>query len=304
LKTSNHELVEDLKVVELDLERLVGHNKNLVFDLENCLDANRVLKANETDFEIKIKSLTTDVSELSKTVLNKQDAINSYIKTIDQLKRELVLTKCDYETLKQQLDNYSSSSYVLDHMIRPQGTESSNKPVSYNRCPPPVRNNLNKLPEENDITKFVVTTPLVVDPNEVNGESSSASENKSADCFHNAYVEGVVEDCSDSDSERESEVVNVSPTQPQKPKSQIHVIPLPKQIEFVKARGSDEAEIPVTNASSSGPSNTKYVPPNRRTCYDSNQNKNKIHENIKSQNVKRFTKSNDPNNSENFQKKR
>lgn len=141
---------------------LKAHNQNLVDDLTSCTEPNRVLKSNENDFKNRIKTLTKEVSELKKTVLKKQDAIFAYLDSIDETKRELANAHSDFETLKGKLKSYSNSSYVLDHIVKSQNTKEPNHCVGYNACPPPIYNNFTKLPDEDKITEFKVTTPLVV----------------------------------------------------------------------------------------------------------------------------------------------
>ena len=154
---------------------LKEHNQNLVDDLTRCTEANRVLKSNENDFKHKIKALTKDLSEIKKLVVNKQDTIYAYLDTIDQTKRLLATTQCDFETLKKNLESYSNSSYIIDHIVKSQITKGSNHGVGYNACPPPIHNNFTKIPNEDKIIDFQVTTPLVVDPCDLTSANVCAS---------------------------------------------------------------------------------------------------------------------------------
>ena len=92
-ETSNNEVHSKpacFKCVELEgkLERVKEHNLNLVCDLTRCKKANRVLRQHETEFKTTITTLKNDVSELSKTVIRKQDVINVYLDRIDEAKCE------------------------------------------------------------------------------------------------------------------------------------------------------------------------------------------------------------------------
>ncbi|KAL8200062.1 hypothetical protein R6Q57_011401 [Mikania cordata] len=94
-----------------------NHNASLISDLNQCIDANKVLKANEKDFQAKIELLNRQLHEVEIDVLNKQDAITSYLNTINEVKKKLAIVECDYETLGQKLKSYESASYIIEHMI-------------------------------------------------------------------------------------------------------------------------------------------------------------------------------------------
>ncbi|KAL8265738.1 hypothetical protein R6Q59_003082 [Mikania micrantha] len=71
------------------------HNAALVSDLNQCIEANQVLKSNEKDFTTKIETLNKQLHEIEITVLNKQDAINSYLNIINETKKKLAIAECD-----------------------------------------------------------------------------------------------------------------------------------------------------------------------------------------------------------------
>ncbi|KAL8257352.1 hypothetical protein R6Q59_029393 [Mikania micrantha] len=172
------------------------HNSDLMTDLDLCIEANKVLKSNEKDFQNKIDLLNRQLHEAEIAVLNKQDAITSYLNTINEIKKKLALVECDYETLGQKLKSYESSSYIIEHMIS-RGTDKGKEQVNYQKCPPPILNAFVNTPNDKDVKDFQVTTPLVVDP-------ISLSENQSSSQTKDSRVDGIVEDWV-SDSEDESE---------------------------------------------------------------------------------------------------
>ncbi|KAL8225916.1 hypothetical protein R6Q57_018473 [Mikania cordata] len=185
----------------VDLESKVlayqTHNTSLVCDLNQCIDANKVLKSNEKDFQAKIELLNRQLYEAEIAVLNKQDAITSYLNTINEIKKNLAIVECDYETLAQKLQSYESSSYIIEHMIS-KGTDQKKKgKENYQKCPPPILNSFVNSPDDKYVKYFQVKTPLVIDPiGMITDEGSSLSEE--------SFVEGTVEDWV-SDSEDESD---------------------------------------------------------------------------------------------------
>ncbi|KAF5786234.1 hypothetical protein HanXRQr2_Chr10g0438401 [Helianthus annuus] len=93
------------------------HNQELIVDLSKATEANLFLTRNEKEFKATIASLKHDVSELQKVVLRKQHANNNLIDTIEKQMVELATARCECETIKQKLESYSNSRYVLDHII-------------------------------------------------------------------------------------------------------------------------------------------------------------------------------------------
>ncbi|KAL8257482.1 hypothetical protein R6Q59_029523 [Mikania micrantha] len=185
--------------VDLDSKVLAyqNHNSALISDLNQCIEANKVLKSNEKDFQSKIELLNRQLHEAEIAVLNKQDAITSYLNTINEIKKKLAIVECDYETLGQKLKSYESSSYIIEHMIS-KGTDQKGKgKMSYQHCPPPILNSFVNSPDDKDVKDFQVKTPLVIDPiGMITDEGFSLSEE--------SFVEGIVEDWV-SDSEDESD---------------------------------------------------------------------------------------------------
>ncbi|KAL8200080.1 hypothetical protein R6Q57_011419 [Mikania cordata] len=110
--------------VDLDSKVLAyqKHNTHLISDLNQCIEANKVLKSKEKDFKVKIELLNRQLHEAEIAVLNKQDAITSYLNTINEIKKKLAIVECDYETLGKNLKSYESSSYIIEHMIS-KGTD-------------------------------------------------------------------------------------------------------------------------------------------------------------------------------------
>ncbi|MFS8006962.1 hypothetical protein Hanom_Chr14g01255381 [Helianthus anomalus] len=73
---------------------------------------------------------------------------------------ELASAWCNYKTIKQKLDSYSNSKYVLDHIIDTQKKIEDVKCICYQSCSPPMRHNYTKLPDDEDMPHFEPTIPL------------------------------------------------------------------------------------------------------------------------------------------------
>ncbi|KAI3801964.1 hypothetical protein L1987_30084 [Smallanthus sonchifolius] len=185
--------------LEKKVETLKSHNTDLIADLTNCLEANRVLKGNELAFKNKIDLLNRQVHELEICVINKQNAITFYLNTIDETKKKLALVECDYETLNQKLKSYSNSAYILDYMIS-RSPGKKNAGFRYKNCPPPVLNTMVNTPDDSLIIDFKVKTPLVVDPTE-NKISQPKVNDNGASTSKSQCVDGMVEEWDEDDDE-------------------------------------------------------------------------------------------------------
>ncbi|MFS7917140.1 hypothetical protein Hanom_Chr03g00185501 [Helianthus anomalus] len=112
------------------------------------------LTHNEKDFKSVIETLKQSVYELTKIVSNKQTGINNYINIIEDLKKELAISKCEHDAIKLKLESYSNSCYVLDHIIEVQTLKGDVNCIGYKSCPPPLRHNYTKLPDEEEMPRF------------------------------------------------------------------------------------------------------------------------------------------------------
>ncbi|MFS8021357.1 hypothetical protein Hanom_Chr16g01426491 [Helianthus anomalus] len=135
-------------------------SQGLAVNLSKCKEAQMALTHNERDFKSVIKTLKKNVSELTKTVLNKQTGINNYINIIEELKKELAIANCEHDAIKLKLESYSNSRYVLDHIIEVQKLKGDVKCIRYKSCPPPMRHNYTKLPYEEEMPRFEPSVPL------------------------------------------------------------------------------------------------------------------------------------------------
>ncbi|KAL9999122.1 putative transcription factor interactor and regulator CCHC(Zn) family [Helianthus debilis subsp. tardiflorus] len=196
-----------------ELEIALQHNQKLIVDLAKSSEANFFLTKNEKEFKETIKSLKYDVSELQKAVLRKQYANNDLIDTIEQQMVELATAKCECETIKQKLESYSNSRYVLDHIIDVQKKKKDEKftGVGFKACPPPMNHNYSKLPDHEEMPRFEPTVPLNRDDFAVGlgfkaGTSSSGqseSEKVKTSSFVKEQSPPIIEDADSSDDETE-----------------------------------------------------------------------------------------------------
>ncbi|KAL8223167.1 hypothetical protein R6Q57_020566 [Mikania cordata] len=231
------------------------HNSAFISDLNQCLEANKVLKANEKDFQSKIDLLNRQLHVAEIAVLNKQDAITSFLNTINELKKKLATVECDYETLGQKLKSYESSSYIIEHMIN-KGDDHKDKgkgTINYQRCPPPILNSFVNTPNDKDVNDFQVKTPLVIDPiGMVTDEGSSLS----TDYFVDGLVEDWVSNSEDESDDSSECVITQNPLPVIKKSDPISSSKIYQALGFVKA--SKENEACVLNKMTSYKSVTKH----------------------------------------------
>ncbi|MFS7911925.1 hypothetical protein Hanom_Chr02g00123761 [Helianthus anomalus] len=86
---------------------------------------------------------------LKATFMYKQTVVNNHIDKIAELKQELEKARIEIERVDKNLISYSTSSYILDHILpKPTGIDESrvdvygygkNSGLGYHRVPPPLR---------------------------------------------------------------------------------------------------------------------------------------------------------------------
>ncbi|KAJ0510673.1 putative transcription factor interactor and regulator CCHC(Zn) family [Helianthus annuus] len=149
--------------MKLESEKLHSHNQNLVVELSKCKEANMALTRNEKEFKSVIETLKKNVSEVNKVVYHKQVSINEYINIVEETKKQLAIAQCEHDAIKQKLDSYSNSQFVLDHIIDVQQLKGNQKGIGYNKCPPPLMNNYTKMPDEEEMPRYEPSVPLDVE---------------------------------------------------------------------------------------------------------------------------------------------
>ncbi|MFS7994014.1 hypothetical protein Hanom_Chr12g01100871 [Helianthus anomalus] len=73
---------------------------------------------------------------------------------LEETRRELPCANSENEAIQLKLDSYSNSRYVLDHNILIQKKKKDVTCIGYKKCPPHVRHNYNKMPNEEDVPQF------------------------------------------------------------------------------------------------------------------------------------------------------
>ncbi|KAL9991721.1 putative transcription factor interactor and regulator CCHC(Zn) family [Helianthus debilis subsp. tardiflorus] len=146
--------------MKLELEKLHSHNQNLVIELSKCKEANMALTRNEKEFKSVIETLKKDVSEVNKVVYHKQISINEYINLVEETKNQLAIAKSEHDAIKQKLESYSNSRFVLDHIIDVQQLKGNQKGIGYKKCPPPLRHNYDTMPNEENMPRYEPSVPL------------------------------------------------------------------------------------------------------------------------------------------------
>ncbi|KAJ0669761.1 putative transcription factor interactor and regulator CCHC(Zn) family [Helianthus annuus] len=197
--------------MKLESEKLHSHNQNLVIELSKCKEANMALTRNEKEFKSVIETLKKNVSEVNKVVYHKQVSINEYINIVEETKKQLAIAQCEHDAIKQKLESYSNSQFVLDHIIDVQQPKGNQKGIGYKKCPPPLMNNYTKMPDEEEMPRYEPSVPLDVEefatglgfkPDNSSNTSSEQQETSSSV----KQSPPIIEDYETSDDESEVEV--------------------------------------------------------------------------------------------------
>ncbi|KAM0004192.1 putative transcription factor interactor and regulator CCHC(Zn) family [Helianthus debilis subsp. tardiflorus] len=197
---------ESCAEMKLELEKLHSHNQNLVIELSKCKEANMALTRNEKEFKSVIETLKKDVSEVNKVVYHKQISINEYINLVEETKKQLAIAKSEHDAIKQKLESYSNSRFVLDHIIDVQQLKGNQKGIGYKKCPPPLRHNYDTMPNDENMPRYEPSVPLNFEqfstglgfkPDNAKQQEASTSMKQSPP---------VIEDYESSDDESELEV--------------------------------------------------------------------------------------------------
>ncbi|KAM0070343.1 putative transcription factor interactor and regulator CCHC(Zn) family [Helianthus debilis subsp. tardiflorus] len=203
---STPSVCESCAEMKLELEKLHSHNQNLVIELSKCKEANMALTRNEKEFKSVIETLKKDVSEVNKVVYHKQVSINEYINLVEETKKQLAIAKSDHDVIKQKLESYSNSRFVLDHIIDVQQLKGNQKGIGYKKCPPPLRHNYDTMPNDENMPRYEPSVPLNFEefstglgfkPDSAQQQEASTSMKQSPP---------VIEDYESSDDESELEV--------------------------------------------------------------------------------------------------
>ncbi|MFS7987905.1 putative transcription factor interactor and regulator CCHC(Zn) family [Helianthus anomalus] len=194
--------------MKLESEKLHSHNQNLVIELSKCKEANMALTRNEKDFKTVIETLKKNVSEVNKVVYHKQVSINEYINIVEETKKQLAIAQCEHDAIKQKLESYSNSQFVLDHIIDVQQPKGNQKGIGYKKCPPPLMNNYTKMPNEEVVPRYEPSVPLDFEEFSTglgfkpdNSSNTSAKQQEVSTSMKQSPP--IIEDCESSDDESE-----------------------------------------------------------------------------------------------------
>ncbi|KAJ0906607.1 putative transcription factor interactor and regulator CCHC(Zn) family [Helianthus annuus] len=196
--------------MKLESEKLHSHNQNLLIELSKCKEANMALTQNEKEFKYVIETLKKSVSEVNKVVYHKQISINEYINLVEETKKQLAIAQCEHDAIKQKLESYSNSRFVLDHIIDVQQLKGNQKGIGYKKCPPPLRHNYTKMPDEEDMPRYEPSVPLNFEEFSTglgfkpdNSSNTSAKQETSASMSQSPPI---IEDYESSDNESKMDV--------------------------------------------------------------------------------------------------
>ena len=88
------------------IDRLTNHNHNLACDLKSCWSANEKRKENEKILKRDLEKYKRGVFQLTKTIAQKQAAINNYINENEETKKQIAAVRCDYDKINKKLESY------------------------------------------------------------------------------------------------------------------------------------------------------------------------------------------------------
>ncbi|MFS7918772.1 hypothetical protein Hanom_Chr03g00205081 [Helianthus anomalus] len=203
------ELEGKMSELESKFELTFNHNQHLIVDLSKCIKANMVLKRHEKELKTIIETLKKDVSDLTKIVSRNQTTINNYINMLEETKKELACAKCENVAIQFKLDSYSNSWYMLDHIIDIQKRKGNVKCIGDQSCPPPIRHNYTKLPNEEDMPHFEPSVSLDIEEfavglgfkKNISSNQAQSTDVKDSTTAQNLDLPIIAEDCDSSDDE-------------------------------------------------------------------------------------------------------
>ncbi|KAM0002892.1 putative RNA-directed DNA polymerase [Helianthus debilis subsp. tardiflorus] len=258
-------ICEQCAEMKLELEKLHSHNQNLVIELSKCKEANMALTRKEKEFKSVIETLKKDVSEVNKVVYHKQISINEYINLVEETKKQLAIAKSDHDVIKQKLESYSNSRFVLDHIIDVQQLKGNQKGIGYKKCPPPLRHNYDTMPNEENMPRYEPSVPLNFEEfsTGLGFKSDNAKQQETSTSMKQSPP--VIEDYESSDDESE---VKVSEQDKSLNKMKGVVIPIENHIlcdpdtpavSSVKKQVIDPVKVEKTSVSTVKSSNVLYT---------------------------------------------
>ncbi|KAM0053693.1 putative transcription factor interactor and regulator CCHC(Zn) family [Helianthus debilis subsp. tardiflorus] len=217
----------ECKRVKLECDTIHSHNQSLVVEMVKCKEANMALTRNEKEFKVQLENLKKSVSEVNKVVYHKQISINEYINIVEETKKQLAIAKCEHDAIKQKLDSYSNSRFVLDHIIDVQQLKGNVSGVGYKKCPAPLRQNYAPPPDEEDMPRYEPSVPLDYEEfsTGLGFKSNNAKQQEASTSMKQSPP--VIEDYESSDDESE---VNVGEQDKSLEKMKGVIVPLENHI--------------------------------------------------------------------------
>ncbi|KAJ0521740.1 hypothetical protein HanIR_Chr10g0474531 [Helianthus annuus] len=167
-------LSEQNKILLAELEKLKESNVLLIERESNCLNE---LKSNEQE----ISSLISKVNELLHIIDLARETVKDKTNEFSDKCRELAIAQDQIVELKGKLDKFGNSSLVRTHIQKGLKRSNDRTGVGFTKASSFKNQNYSFLPDENELTDFVPTTPAVVDPIAVDLPSSPESLKESVE---------------------------------------------------------------------------------------------------------------------------
>ena len=161
-------------VLQVKVDTLSEQNKALISELDKVKEQNLFLKNNEAYHNRRIKELEKERSLIKSELIKQLNVVDlAYVTTKEQTEeiasktKELLEAKITIAELNRKIEQFRSSSFVLDHMIGSQKPNGKGQGVGYTEVPPP--GNYSFVPkDETELMNFVSTSVKEVDPITVN----------------------------------------------------------------------------------------------------------------------------------------
>ncbi|MFS8016152.1 hypothetical protein Hanom_Chr15g01365061 [Helianthus anomalus] len=160
-----------LRCLELhgEVDRLSTQNQSLINEMSSIKESNFFVKRNETLYLKKIKGYENEIDVLTFKLNEKlqiidlaHDTTSEKTKEVSEKCKELSKAQLKIVELEKKLNQFRDSTFVMKHMM--SGLKKSNDKISlgfqgFNGVPPPLSHDYSFLPDEYELTDFVLTAP-------------------------------------------------------------------------------------------------------------------------------------------------
>ncbi|KAJ0466681.1 putative RNA-directed DNA polymerase [Helianthus annuus] len=267
-----------LKCRELqgEVDKLSTQNKSLVSEMSNVKESNFFAKRNESSYlkkikgyEAEIEALTCKLNEKLQVIDLAHDMMAEKTKEISDRNKELSDAQLKIVELEKKLGQF----FVMKHMMGGLKKSNDKKTVGFqgfNEVPPPLSHDYSFLPNEDEFTDFLSTSPssFTSSQGDVFVDNDAKKENNSKPVLKKKNTP--------SKNNNQTFVKKVNFVQGSDMKTETAVIEEESNVEFAKNKNIEKSEIKQTDqnpskASSSEPESSSKASGEkslkRRSCF-------------------------------------